>query len=168
MFCPSCGAESSEELRFCRACGMALQPVTRLITDHRLGIESGQPESSAIQSSPIWESRVERVGRVITGASIVAFCLMMLSLVPLGMAHLKATDSIVLWTVEIVTILLFGGVGLMNLPRIMRAISSKRADQTAPTYRGESTKKLAAAPNQESRPSVTEATTRSLETIDQA
>jgi hypothetical protein len=92
---------------------------------------------------------------------------MMLSLVPLGMAHFKATDSIVLWTVEILTILLFGGVGLMNLPRIVRTISSKRADQPASIPRGESTKKLASAPNEEPKLSVTEATTRSLETIDQ-
>ena len=167
MFCPSCGAETSEELRFCRACGMALEPVTRLIADRRLGIESGQPEAPAKRSPLTWERRVERAGRVMTGAGVLAFCLMMVSLVPLGMAHFKATDSIVLWTVEILTIVLFGGVCLMNLPRIVRGIQSKRVPQPASIGRAEATKELASAPSHESRPSVTEATTRSLDRIDQ-
>src|SRR5215468_10117628 len=89
MFCPSCGGETSEEQRFCRVCGMALQPVTELIAGHRLGIEPGQPQPPAVESPPAWERRVERAGKVLTGATTVAFCLMMLSLVPLGMAHLK-------------------------------------------------------------------------------
>jgi len=166
MFCPSCGAQASEELRFCRACGMALEQVTRLIADLRLGIESGQSESPAIQTQLTWEKRVERAGKVMTGASMLAFCLLMVSLVPLGMAHLKATDSIVLWTVEILAIVLLGGVGLLNLPRIVRGIQSKRPTQPASIRRAEATKDLAGAPSHESRPSIAEATTRSLERID--
>ena len=32
MFCPSCGAESSEQLRFCRRCGLELSHVSELLT----------------------------------------------------------------------------------------------------------------------------------------
>ena len=166
MFCPGCGAEASEELRFCRACGMALEPVTRLIADLRLGIGSGQSEPPAKEFPPSWEKRVESAGKVMTGASMLAFCLLLVSLVPLGMAHLKATDSIVLWTVEILAIVLLGGVGLLNLPRIVRGIQSKRPTQPASIRRAEATKDLAGAPSHESRPSIAEATTRSLERID--
>jgi hypothetical protein len=166
MFCPSCGAQASEGLRFCRACGMALEPVTRLIADLRLGIGSAQPEAPAKEFPLTWEKRVERAGKGMTGASLLAFCLLLVSLVPLGMAHLKATDSIVLWTVEILAIVLLGGVGLLNLPRIVRGIQSKRPPQPASIRRAEPTNQLGGAPNQESSPSVTEATTRSLERID--
>jgi hypothetical protein len=166
MFCPSCGAETSDELRFCRACGMALEPVKGFIADHRLGIESGQSDPAAIQSPLVWEKRVERTGKAIVGASMVGFCLLMLSLVPLGMAHLKGTDSIVLWTVEVLAVLLFSGVGLMNLPRMVRAIPGMGRAQTRSMVRAEPTKELATAPIQGSIPSVTETTTRSLDTGD--
>jgi len=166
MFCPSCGAEASEELRFCRACGMALEPVTRLIADRRLGIESGQPEAPAKEFPLTWEKRAERAGKVITGASMLAFCLLMVGLIPLGMAHLKATDSSVLWIVEILSIVLLGGIGFLNLPRIVRTIQSKRPPQPASIRRAEPTNQLGGSPRHESRPSIAEATTRSLERID--
>jgi hypothetical protein len=145
---------------------MALELVTRLIADRRLGNGSGPPEALPGQYPLTWESRVERAGKVMTGASMLAFCLLMVTLVPLGMAHLKATESIVLWIVEILAIILLGGVGLLNLPRIVRGIQSKRPPQPASIRRAEATKQLAGSPSHESRPSIAEATTRSLERID--
>jgi hypothetical protein len=144
---------------------MALQPVTKLIDEHRYGIPTGQPRTAQRRSDAQWEKRTERAGKGMVVAGMAGFCLMMLSLVPLGMAHLKGTDTIVLWTVEILAVLLFGGVGLVNLPRVVKAIANRRTARTGSVPPVESTKELTTASDHEPVPSVTEATTRSLETI---
>lgn len=47
MHCPSCGQKTSAELKFCRSCGMNLDSVARAVAEHLdagQGPESGEPE----------------------------------------------------------------------------------------------------------------------------
>src|SRR5687768_18148948 len=59
MFCPSCGAKNSTEQRFCRSCGMNLEPVAQSLLEQFPG--GGDPD--LIRR----ERRLERFGQFAFG-----------------------------------------------------------------------------------------------------
>ena len=46
MFCPSCGTQILNEQKYCRACGMELEPVAALVASRRLPPVSFKPSKS--------------------------------------------------------------------------------------------------------------------------
>ena len=53
MYCPSCGMQTSPDLKYCRSCGMALQTISDAVAQH-----TGQ----ALEKSESRRKRLERWG----------------------------------------------------------------------------------------------------------
>lgn len=45
MHCPNCGKETSTDQKFCRACGMNLEVVSKAVESHQSGSDSDKPAS---------------------------------------------------------------------------------------------------------------------------
>jgi hypothetical protein len=63
MFCPSCGTQILNEQKYCRACGMELEPVAALLAVH------ARPSPSSNSAKPEQEITFRAVKLVAAGAS---------------------------------------------------------------------------------------------------
>ena len=73
MFCPNCGAKTSVEQKFCRACGLGLEKIALSITEQ---IPTRADDS--LPSFPSEKERLERWGMValsVFGAGVLALLL---------------------------------------------------------------------------------------------
>ena len=160
MFCPSCGGETSETLtlRFCRSCGMELQPVAEIISQRRSAIESNRARAAPVRTSEKREKSFTQAGNALVGLSLVGFCVMLIGLIPLGLAHPVYMDSLVLWFIEGDLLLCLAGLGLKTLPRLLSPRTSEMGRQTTALRSEERARALSSV----TLPSVTEQTTKSL------
>ncbi len=99
------------------------------------------------------------VGNALTIVSLVGFCIMLVGLIPLGLAHPAYMDSLVLWFIEADLLLFLGGLGLKALPRLL----SQRPREIGKPTTTLLTEDRARALSPITPPSATEQTTRSLE-----
>jgi hypothetical protein len=131
MFCPGCGAETSEAMKFCRSCGMELQRVAEIVSESRAVIGSDPVHAAAIQGAGKGGKMLTQAGNAMTIAAIVAFCILLVSLVPLGIARPPYMDSLVLWFIEGDLLLFLAGIGLKAVPRLLRQrVGKTRASTT--------------------------------------
>ena len=116
MHCPSCGAETTLEQRFCRSCGMDLETVSKLVAAH------SSPESLRLEKSLTEKANRQRMYQSLKWGMI---CFI------LGMAALATTKTLALDKIFNLgpLFLLFMGMGLMLysvlLPMRERASSSR-------------------------------------------
>jgi hypothetical protein len=158
MFCPTCGGETSETMKFCRSCGMELQPVAEIIAGRHSAVAQQLARPDSGRTPKRWEESVKGVGNVLTVASLVGFCVLLVGMIPLGLAHPAYTDSLVLWFLEGDLLLLLGGLGLKSLQRLLgRRPVEINAAATSQLPEGRTGALPPGAP-----PSVTERTTKSL------
>ena len=103
MFCPRCGHEQvSNETRFCSRCGLPLGLVTGLVTDS--------------------SNQLKREKREITGISLMMATVLMLVnfIIVFGavtLPHLTNPAFLWVWLAFVITSLIVGGFGLVNLIR---------------------------------------------------
>lgn len=62
MFCPTCGGETSQAMRFCRSCGMELQPVAEIIAQRRSAVVSERTRAGLDRTPKRWEESVRWSG----------------------------------------------------------------------------------------------------------
>src|SRR6185436_12458013 len=100
MHCPSCGAETTLEQRFCRSCGMDLETVSKLVAAH------SSPETLKLEKSLSEKATQKRMYQSIKWGMI---CFI------LGMAALATTKTLGLDKVFNLgpLFLLFMGMGIM-------------------------------------------------------
>ena len=100
MHCPSCGAESTLEQRYCRSCGMDLETVSKLVVEH------SSPEALKLEESLTRKNKQQRMYQSLKWG--------MISLI-LGMAVLTVVKTLALdKTFNLVgALLLFVAMGLM-------------------------------------------------------
>ena len=158
MHCPSCGAETSLDQRFCRSCGMDLETVSKLVAAH------SSPETLKLEKSLTEKANRQRMYQSLKWGMI---CFI------LGMAALATTKTLALDKIFNLgpLFLLFMGMGLMLysvlLPMRDRAANSRRLPglgTTSELPETEATKELPAARVPVPVASVTERTTQLIAT----
>ena len=60
MHCPDCGAKTSPEHRFCRSCGLSLEPFARLLAEHLPAETEGGAEAGELARLMARQRKVER------------------------------------------------------------------------------------------------------------
>ena len=160
MHCPSCGAETTLEQRFCRSCGMDLETVSKLVVAH------SSPETLKVEKSLTKKAAQRRMYQSFKW-SVIFFIL--------GMASLAATKTLGFAKVYNLgpLFLVFLGMGLMlfgALSPMRDRASSLRSlpgpGSTSELPEVETTKELPSARVPVSVPSITERTTQLIATED--
>ena len=158
MHCPSCGAETNLEQRFCRSCGMDLETVSKLVAAHSSS-ETGKLEKSL--------TRKANQQRMYQSLKYGMICFIV------GMAALATTKTLALDKVFNLAalLLLFMGMGVMCYgvfaPLRERAADSRKlpgSGRTNELPETERTKELPAARVPVPVASVTERTTQLIAT----
>jgi len=159
MHCPSCGAETTIEQRFCRSCGMDLETVSKLVAAH------SSPESLRLEKSLTEKANRQRMYQSIKWG-MTCFIL--------GMATLAITKTLGLdKTFNLGPLfLLFVGMGIMFYGGVLApmrdgASSSRKLPglgSTSELPETETTKELPAARVPVPVASVTERTTQLIAT----
>jgi len=163
MFCPQCGHQQvSNETRFCSRCGISLGIVTDL-----LGNSSDQ---------------LQREKRELTGIGLVMATLLMLVnfIIVFGavtLPHLENPVFLWVWVAFIIGSLIVGGSGVANLIRggffkrlreresRLKLLKYEQLHQMLPDESGSSSFDARSMPRLVDPVSVTETTTRELQTI---
>lgn len=154
MHCPSCGAETSLEQKFCRGCGMDLETVSKLVAAH------SSPETLKLEKSLTIKANRQRMYQSFKWG-MTCFIL--------GMAALATTKTLSLDKAFNLgpLLLLFLGMGIMcyGLLATMRdhALSSRKLSGSGSTSKlpeTEITKELPAARVPVPVASITERTTQ--------
>jgi hypothetical protein len=156
MHCPSCGAETNLEQRFCRSCGMDLETVSKLVAEY------SSPENLKLEKSLTQKTNQQRMYESIKWG--------MISLI-LGMAALVIVKTLAFdKTYNLIgALLLFISMGLLCFGALstMREVTSTRkprtSDRTAELPESQTTKELPAARVPVPVASVTERTTQLIE-----
>lgn len=155
MYCPNCGARSKDDLRFCRVCGFALERVSQLIAD---STALSHPTETATQ---IRQRRVENLGAVALSASGVAFAsyviYSIIAKVIIAQGEVVSGIALLIAIISALIALVF-----LTYRKTLRKASNAQ-ERDAALLAGEPQPKL--KPDDYSRliPSITENTTRSLD-----
>ena len=158
MHCPSCGAETTLEQRFCRGCGMDLETVSKLVAAH------ASPETLRLEKSLTDKTNRQRMYQTFKWG-MTCFIL--------GMAALATTKTLSLDKAFNLgpLLLLFLGMGIMSYGLLAtmrdRASSSRKLPGPGATSKlpeSEITKELPAARVPVPVASVTERTTQLIST----
>ena len=159
MHCPSCGAETTLEQRFCRSCGMDVETVSKLVAAH------SSPETLKLEKSLIEKANRQRMYQSFKWG-MTCFIL--------GMATLAATKTLGFDKTFNLgpLLLLFVGMGIMFYGGVLapmrdRASSSRKLPGLGSTNElpeTENTKELPAARVPVPVASVTERTTQLIAT----
>ena len=164
MYCPACGSETSDSQKFCRSCGMDVQQVQSAVAEH-----FSQRDMNVIQNTNDVEGRrkeLERRGTILMlsgGALMVS--LVVGFLIALGLSRVFNFDVnslgvIAPWIIAVGLILMVIGIGIGIYPRLAKESSAPINNKLS-----EPTSKLLPESDIEPIPSVTEHTTRKLETV---
>lgn len=151
MYCPVCGKENNEEQRFCRSCGLSLQPVIRAVKGETSPIDAGETQVATVsRAQQLWQNPFAY------GLLLIVLGLTFEVIADKVLGSSKAADIGTLISILGVGLIGFKGVMLvmMNPNNPSRAKSSPRIEAT-------SIVKPAQLPSE--RPSVTENTTRQLD-----
>ena len=79
MLCPNCGTKTKTEHKFCRRCGMNLEPVSRALAEHLSA--GGVPTARAAREAERRARRRQTAG-LLAGVGIVVLGLLTLSVMP--------------------------------------------------------------------------------------
>lgn len=169
MYCPACGTHLLDSQKFCRACGMALNPISELVTAHL----STSAESALVAQEASRKSRhkqLERIGTTMGGLGILLILLLLtVFFISLGLSKvftldLRLFDTIAPVVLSISLPLIFVGSGLALLPALYKQLGGSSPAQALALPRQVTTRKLMDREPAELSPgSVTEQTTRALE-----
>ena len=153
MHCPSCGNESSIDQKFCRRCGLSLEPVSKLIaqdrSDQSLELDKAERERMVVRQMFRWITW----GLIVIGAGVL-------------MLVVNKGFDLGKWIGLAASLLLFAGTGLTAYGVISavgkagsEALKGGDADRK-PEKISPTTKELADKGPPSPLPSVTERTTQ--------
>jgi hypothetical protein len=158
MYCPNCSSEASTEQKFCRSCGMELQPVAALIRDQSPLVK---PQSAKHQS---FEAR-HRTMWIWAFISMFSGVCVSVSLKILGKEGIRPLAEFTPYVSVIAALAVFFGMALMCYPFLQLALSNTRSrGKILPNP--EPTIRLQPALMSEEQSSVTEQTTEFLERVE--
>jgi hypothetical protein len=76
MLCPNCGTKTKTEHRFCRHCGMNLEPVSRALAEHLSAGGAAAARGAARGTAP------EAMGCLFTGVFIILVGVLLMAFLP--------------------------------------------------------------------------------------
>jgi hypothetical protein len=172
MYCPACGTHLLDSQKFCRACGMALNPVSELVGAHL----SSSAEGALVALEARTKSRhkkLERIGTTMGSLGILLILLLLTAFfIGLGLSKvftldLSLFDIIAPVVLSISLPLIFVGSGLALLPALYKQLGGSGAAQPPALPPKVTTRELTDRRPAEELPqgSVTEQTTRALEVV---
>jgi hypothetical protein len=166
MYCPACGSETSDSQKFCRACGMDVKTVQAAVAEHLSQRDPKSALAGDINRSENRRKELERRGTIVmlSGVSLMVF-LVVGFLIAIGLSRVVDIDInslgiIAPWIIAVGLILMVTGIGIGVYPRL-----AKEPSRSTPDSLMEPTPKLITDSSIESLPSITEHTTRKLETV---
>src|SRR5687768_856927 len=151
MLCPNCGTRTTAEHKFCRACGMNLEPVSKALAEHLAGDRARAASARAAERGSM---------RRITTGLVAGFALTLLGLLFMTMFPGKGPRTVGL------LVALVGLVGaLLFVLSPLRSTGDGAATPAPPTLdpSAAETGRLLREQTAEPLPSVTERTTELLE-----
>ena len=155
MYCPNCSSEASTEQKFCRLCGMELQPVAELIRDQSPMV---QPESHQESTFAARQRAMLIWGFIITfGAAGVGA-----SLKILARESIHPAGEFTPYVTVIAVLAAFFGMGLMCYS-VLQQTRGKPSPGKRVLPKSEATITLRPTLISDEQPSITEQTTELLE-----
>lgn len=153
MHCPNCGTTATSEQQFCRACGMSLETVGKLVAQHSATPAETQ---NKLAKAELEHALVQQMfSRLIWGSIILGIGVVMLVVnknFDIGRWFNLLSSLVMLSGIAV------GGVGLFDaMMKGARLSGGKSAKQMGP---GTDTQSLPANPIPHELPSVTERTTQ--------
>lgn len=153
MFCPNCGAKTSTEQKFCRACGLGLEKIALSLTEQ---LPRGPDENLMSQ-----KDRLERLGV----AALSVFGVGVLGLILYGIVYkVIISQGNVLGGLGLLGLMILFGSGILSVilfakaKEVEEAAGKRKASHLEPTP----TKELLSEGHLEPVPSVTDRTTELL------
>ena len=153
MFCPNCGAKTSIEQKFCRACGLGLEKIVLSLNEQ---LPARLDESLLSQ-----KERLERLGMVL----LSVFGVGLLTLLVYGVVYkLMLTQGKWLGGLALLGFIIMAGCGLLSAilfakaKEVQESVGKRRVQKVEPTP----TKELLTEGHFEPVPSVTDRTTELL------
>lgn len=157
MFCPNCGAKTSVEQKFCRACGLGLEKIALSLTEQL----PSQPDENLLSQ----KERFERLGMIL----LSVFGLGLLSLILYGIVYkLMLTQGKWFGGLILLGFIIMAACGLLSTvlfakaKEVEEAAGKRRLQQKDPAVTATPTKELLPEGNFEPVPSVTDRTTELL------
>ena len=153
MFCPNCGAKTSIEQKFCRACGLGLEKIALSLTEQL----PTRPDDQVLSE----KERLERWGL----AALSVFGLGVLAIILYGIVYkVMITQGKIVGGLAVLGFLLMAGCGILST--ILFAKAKEAADakgkRQVQKVDAESTRELLSEGHFEPVPSVTDRTTELL------
>jgi hypothetical protein len=153
MYCPNCGNENAEGRRFCRSCGLSLQSIAPA---------SAGESPTNVEGEEDWVQPVSRMQAAWQNPLIYALLLIVFGVIMGAVSERAPLRSQTAH--DIGTIIALLGVGLLGLKGVMLIVAPPRP--AAPAKRvmpAEQTSELRPVPLSAEPPSVTDNTTRQLD-----
>jgi len=148
MYCPDCGKENPAGQRFCRSCGLSLKPVSQALAGK---LPANDEESTVLlRDEP----------RFWNNPFIYGVALMLLGMI-IGVVGDKVFSTRMV--IDVGTILALLGIGLIGLKGVLLVASPRYSPRSKPVPRVEEISKLAPELLSAEPPSITETTTRQLD-----
>lgn len=166
MHCPNCGTEASLSQKFCRSCGLSLEKVPQL-----LGEQHSPPESEEGSDKIVGNLR-DRQRKIDHWLSLTGYGFISLTYISAitGIAYLVVNKNMPLLPGIVILLCMLGGAIAAFFALYSDFLKKMLAENYPPKSRAlpqtEITAKLPLAASQEELISVTEHTTKSLETYD--
>ena len=157
MFCPNCGAKTSVEQKFCRACGLGLEKIALSLTE-----QLPTRADDSLPSVPSEKERLERWGMValsVFGAGVLALLLFFIGYKEMYL-HGKILKGL-----AFLGLMIMGACGLISAILFAKAqeagesVRKRRLEQKDTAVVATPTKELLTEGHLEPVPSVTDRTT---------
>ena len=153
MYCPNCGAKTSTEQKFCRACGLGLEKIALSLTEQL----PTRPDENLMSQ----KERLERWGV----AALSVFGVGVLAVLLYGIVYkLMITQGQLLTGLALIGFLIMAGCGILSTILFAKAKEAEEAagKRKLQNVKETPTKELLTEGNFEPVPSVTDRTTELL------
>jgi hypothetical protein len=160
MYCPNCGKSNPDNQRFCPACGLSLQATSEALAKEL--VDRSATGSIAVKFPEAPFQKLGKLGGGWQNPLIYFFMLIVIGIVIAAVGHKLFEDKTV---ADIGTLIALMGVGLLGLKGlVLIGISAKGQLQERTLPRAERTTELPRVLVSGVRTSITEHTTRQLDT----